>query len=301
MTTTAPPDSAPLEPDALPIRRLGPADLGACLDLAVSRGWPRETHKWRLLLVAGTGYGIDAPPDDPAGGLIATVVSTPYTDAYRCLSMVLTAERYGRRGLGRRLVGHAVAEAGGLPVFLAATAPGRPLYERLGFHAVGSVTTVRGPFTGARPAPARESAGVRSATASDLPGILAFDLPAFGTDRTELLTRLPSFADQFLVAEADGRLTGFAAAWPQPGATVAGPVVARDLATAQALVARLAAGAPAGLPLRYDVDDRHPELGDWLAANGLTGEARCDLMILGAPDLPGDITRRFAPYSIALG
>ncbi|WP_052847563.1 GNAT family N-acetyltransferase [Streptomyces avicenniae] len=301
MTTTAPPDSTPLDPDALPIRRLGFADLDACLDLAESRGWSREAHRWRLLLVAGQGYGIDAPPDDPAGGLIAAVVSTPYTDAYRCLGMVVTAERYGRRGLARRVVRHAVAEAGGLPVFLTATPQGRPVYARLGFRTVGTTTTLLGHFTGARPAPAPEAAGVRSAAAADLPGILAFDLPAFGTDRTELLTRLPSFADQFLVAEADGRLTGFAAAWPQPGATVVGPVVARDVATAQALVARLAEGAPAGPPLRYDLDARHPEMGDWLAANGLTGDTVCDLMILGAPDIPGDITRRFAPYSVALG
>ncbi|TDC20781.1 GNAT family N-acetyltransferase [Streptomyces sp. 8K308] len=285
----------------LPVRRLDLTDLTACLDLADSRDWTREEHKWRLLLTAGQGYGIDAPAGDRAGGLIATVVVTAYGDRHRCLSMVLVAERYARRGIARHLMRHALAECGPVTVFLSATDQGRPLYEQLGFKAVGTVTTIRGTFTGAVPPPAGAASTVRPATAADLPAVLAYDGPVFGTDRTALLTRLPAFADRFLVAEdaATGRLTGFAAAWPNPSSIVIGPVVADDTATAQALIARLGAEAPRAI--RYDVDARHPELDRWLRANGLTGDRPCALMVLGAPDIPGDITRRFAPYSVALG
>ena len=52
----------------LPIRRLSPADLAACVELAADRGWPPERNKLRLLFAVGEGYGID----DPAGGLAAT-------------------------------------------------------------------------------------------------------------------------------------------------------------------------------------------------------------------------------------
>ncbi|WP_059010020.1 GNAT family N-acetyltransferase [Streptomyces specialis] len=283
---------------APPVRRLTLADLPACLDLAADRGWPPEEHKWRLLLSAGQGYGLDAPPGD-GGGLIASAVVTSYAGTCHCVSMVLGAARHAGRGLGRLLMRHVVAECAPATTFLTATDNGRPLYEQLGFKAVGAVTLLRGRFTGDVPG-AGTDAAVRPATAADLPDVLALDRPVFGADRTGLLARLPSFADQFLVARApDGRLAGYAAAWPNLTTTVVGPVCADDTATAQALIARLGSNAP--LPLRFDADDRHPDLAAWLRANGLTGTSRFTLMVLNAPDIPGDFTRRFAPYSVALG
>ncbi|MDT0446015.1 GNAT family N-acetyltransferase [Streptomyces johnsoniae] len=293
-----PPSPPPAPPASLPVRVLTLADLTACLDLAAEHGWAREEHKWRLLLTAGRGVGIDAP--DRPGTLLATLVLTSYGETHRCIGMVLVAARFARRGVGRHLMRHALDSCGGAAVFLTATANGRPLYERLGFAPVGTVTTLRGTFTGAAPAPAPAGTVLRAATAADIPAILAYDRPVFGADRTELLTRLPAFADQILVAHAPGgRLTGYAAAWPNETTTVIGPALADDQPTARALVARLAAAAP--MPVRFDVDPRHPGLADWLRANGLTGDYVCTLMVRGAPDLPGDIDRRFAPLSVALG
>lgn len=326
---TTPPPARPAhptestEPPDLPIRRLSPYDLGACLDLAEDRGWSREEHKWRLLLTAGQGYGIDAP--DRPHGLIGVFVLTPYpetapgTGAYTCVGMVVVAQRYARRGLGRRMMEHAVAESGGAAPFLSATEGGRPLYAQLGFQPVGSTTTLTGTFVpedADAAAPDRTPAvSVRTATAADLPAVLELDAEVFGADRTELLARLPAFADRFVIAETgdaagirargvpgeSGRpgIAGFAAGWPNGGTTVAGPVVAQDLRTAQALVTDLGRHAPG--PLRFDVDARHAELDRWLRARGLEGSFRCTLMVRTAPDIPGDIGRRFAPYSIALG
>ncbi len=58
----------------LPIRRLTLRDLTACADLSEDRGWPREEHKWSLLLTAGKAYGID----DPDGGLVCACAVTEY-------------------------------------------------------------------------------------------------------------------------------------------------------------------------------------------------------------------------------
>src|SRR5215470_8233910 len=97
---------------ALPIRRLTPRDLTACADLSEDRGWPREEHKWRLLLTAGTGYGID----DPDGGLAAACVVTEYGSGERpdlgAIGMVLVAARHARQGVGRRLMRHIVSAMG---------------------------------------------------------------------------------------------------------------------------------------------------------------------------------------------
>lgn len=101
------------------------------------------------------------------------------------------------------------------------------------------------------------------------------------------------------MAEEDGVLTGYAAAWPNMETHVVGPLIARDTVTAKALIASLAAGTDR--PLRTDIDVRHEELLTWLKANGLEPIAFNAVMTYGIPDLPGDWTRRFAPLTVAAG
>ncbi|MFI9649640.1 GNAT family N-acetyltransferase [Streptomyces sp. NPDC052040] len=281
---------------ALPIRRLAPRDLTVCADLSEDRGWPREEHKWGLLLAAGKGYGID----DPEGGLVAACVVTEYGSQYRpdlwAIGMVLVARRHARQGVGHRLMRQLVTEAGATPLTLYATPLGRPLYEELGFKAIGSSEMVLGHFTaGGPPSPVH----TRPATGEDLVTLVRLDEEVFGADRTHVITRLPAFADQLRVAEENGRITGYAAAWPNMETQVVGPLIARDTDTAKALIASLAARTDR--PLRTDVDVRHKELLAWLKERGLASVGLNTVMTCGIPDLPGDWTRRFAPVTVAAG
>ncbi|WP_142214749.1 GNAT family N-acetyltransferase [Streptomyces sp. SLBN-118] len=279
----------------LPIRRLTTDDLTSCADLSEDRGWPREEHKWGLLLTAGAGYGID----DPEGkGLVTACVVTSYGPELAAIGMVLVAERYARRGVGRRMMQHVVYEAGDTPLTLHATPYGQPLYEQLGFVDVGRAELVRGHLRAPEPAPVARVT-TRPATAEDLPAIVGLDTEVFGLDRTHMITRLPAFADQLRVAEEDGVLTGYAAAWPNMQTHVVGPLIARDTETAKTLVASLAAGTDR--PLRTDIDVRHEALIAWLKEHGLETVAFNTVMTYGVPALPGDWTRRFAPLSVAAG
>lgn len=279
-----------------PIRRLTPRDLSACADLSENRGWPREEHKWGLLLTVGTGYGID----DPDGGLVTACVVTSYgpqdRPALAAIGMVLVAERHARQGVGRRLMRHVVAELGTTPVTLHATPYGRPLYEELGFKTTGRAEMVRGHFVPGGPA---SEVATRAATAEDLTAILRLDEEVFGTDRTHMITRLPAFADQLRVAEEDGRVIGYAAAWPNLDNHVVGPLIARDTETAKALIASLAAHVDG--PLRTDIDVRHEELLAWVKERGLAPTGFNAVMTYGIAELPGDWTRRFAPLTVAAG
>ncbi|MFJ5273567.1 GNAT family N-acetyltransferase [Streptomyces sp. NPDC088358] len=281
---------------ALPIRRLTLRDLTACADLSEDRGWPREEHKWGLLLTAGKGYGIDAPD----GGLVTVCVVTEYGTPGRpdlgAIGMVLVAKRYGRQGVGRRLMRHVVAERGLTPLTLHATPYGQPLYEELGFKVTGRAEMVRGHFVLAGPEP---DVTTRPAGAEDLAGILRLDAEVFGLDRTHVITRLPAFSDQLRVAEANGRITGYAAAWPNMDTHVVGPLIARDTETAKALVASLAARTDR--PLRTDIDVRHQELLSWAKECGLAPVGFNAVMTYGISELPGDWTRRFAPLTVAAG
>ncbi|WP_330282861.1 GNAT family N-acetyltransferase [Streptomyces sp. NBC_00588] len=287
-----PTDSLPL----LPIRRLTLRDLTACADLSEDRGWPREEHKWGLLLTAGQGYGID----DPDGGLVSACVVTEYGPqehpSLAAIGMVLVAERHARQGVGRRLMQHVIVAMGTTPLTLHATPNGRPLYEQIGFKVTGRAEMLRGRFT---PDGQESEVVTRAATAEDLPSILQLDEEVFGADRTHVITRLPAFADRLRVAEEDGRLIGYAAAWPNMDNHVVGPLIARDTETAKALVASLAAHTDR--PLRTDIDVRHEELLAWAKDLGLASVAFNAVMTYGIPDLPGDWTRRFAPLTVAAG
>ena len=60
--------------------------------------------------------------------------------------MMLVAARYGRRGLGRALMEHLLAEAGDATVTLFATDLGKPLYDKLGFRTLRRSVAFTGPF-----------------------------------------------------------------------------------------------------------------------------------------------------------
>jgi GNAT superfamily N-acetyltransferase len=280
----------------LPIRRLTLRDHIACADLSEDRGWPREEHKWGLLLTAGTGYGID----DPDGGLIAACVVTPYGPQDRpdlaAIGMVLVAERHARQGVGRRLMRHVVSAMGTTPLTLHATPNGRPLYEELGFKLTGRAEMLVGHFA---PHGVKPETATRAATAEDLTSILRLDEEVFGADRTHIIARLPAFADQLRVAEENGRIIGYAAAWPNMETQVVGPLIARDTRTAKALLASLAAHTDR--PLRTDIDVRQEELLAWVKDHGLASVAFNAVMTYGIPELPGDWSRRFAPLTVAAG
>ncbi|CAM5305999.1 acetyltransferase [Streptomyces narbonensis] len=191
---------------------------------------------------------------------------------------------------------HVLAEAGDTPVTLYATPNGQPLYEQLGFTETNRSEMVRGRFSFTTPAP---EVPVRPATAEDLQVILRLDREVFGLDRTHILTRLPAFADHLRVAEENGEITGFAAAWPNMDTHVVGPLIAKDPATAQALIASLAAATDR--PLRTDIDERHTTLLSWAKENGIDSVATNAVMVRSLPDLPGDWQRRFAPLTVAAG
>ncbi len=281
---------------ALPIRRLTLRDLTACADLSEDRGWPREEHKWSFLLTAGKGYGID----DPDGGLVSACTVTEYGPRERpelgAIGMVLVAERYAGQGIGRRFMRHIVSDLGTTPLTLHATPNGRPLYEEIGFKVTGWAEMLRGHFT---PGGRKPGVTTRSATAKDLTAILRLDEEVFGADRTHIVTRLPAFADRLRVAEDNGRIVGYAAAWPNMDTHVVGPMIAHDTETAKALIASLAAHTDR--PLRTDIDVRHEELLAWAKKRGLASVAFNTVMTYGISELPGDWTRRFAPLTVAAG
>ncbi|MBP2707448.1 GNAT family N-acetyltransferase [Microbispora sp. RL4-1S] len=287
--TTVDPWGVPAE--RVPVRRLGPEDVPACLALADDRGWSREERKWLLLLEIGEGYGVD----DPSGGLAGTVVLTRYGTTAAAIGMMLVASRFGGRGLGRRLMGHALTRAGDAAVFLWATKFGRPLYEKLGFEAAGTYEARVGRFS----AGPRVGASRPADRERDLAALLTLDAEVFGADRSGVVARLFAFAERVRVIEDGGRIRGYAAAWRNGETVVVGPVVADDDAVAKALIEDLAREEDG--PIRLDLDqERRPELISWLADRGVPQAHTTEFMVYGGP-LHADRSRLVAPFTVAMG
>ncbi|WP_149259823.1 GNAT family N-acetyltransferase [Actinomadura sp. K4S16] len=270
-----------------PARRLGQDDLAACQRLAEDREWGREDRKWRFLFSVGDVYGID----DGNGELAAALVSTPYGGDVAAISMVLVAKRYERRGLGGRIMRHAMDNTDTKSFCLTATEYGRPLYERLGFRSVGLCTTYKGTGEG----PYKRGVSV-PAEAADMPAVHALDIEVFGADRSRLVEGLPSFCETFRVVRDETGIKGFGGVWWNDDRAVVGPVTAQDAETALALVEEI---VPAG-PIRLDIDHRHPELVEWARGHGLRPAFTTTVMEYGAP-IANDPARLFLPVAQALG
>ena len=293
--------------------------------LSVDRGWSPERSKWSLLLGACQTFGVDAPD---GRGLAGAVVLTRWGPDLASVGMMLVAARYGRRGLGRALMEHVIAEAGDATVTLFATDLGRPLYEKLGFTPVRRSVSFVGAF---RPGPAGAGAPAgtagftRAATEADLPAILAVDRAAFGADRGRIVSRLPGFADRIAVLADDSAyaddprhgeaphhgedshhgdhsqhgIRGYAAAWRNtPSSTVIGPLVAPDAQAAQRLITDLAAHAHG--TIRLDLDPDRPELPAWAGKRGLEPVSRTLVMAYGDLVDRGTPDHLFTPISVAL-
>jgi hypothetical protein len=276
-----------------PIRRLRlEDDLEACMELAVSRDWGREEHKWRLLFEVGRVYGVD---DKEHGGLAGTVVATPYGRRNSAISMVLVAKRHERQGLGGRLTAHAVEDSATTGASLTATEYGRVMYERLGFRGIGKCITYRGEVS--RPSQPRTPS--RPVTDADAPDVIALDTEVFGAPRNVLYPRLFTFSESFRVArDANGTLTGFGGAWLNDTYLVIGPIVAQNADTALGLVEALT--YVPGMSVRLDIDERHPELIEWAEQKGLKAAFTTSIMQYGEPGT-GDPSRLFLPVMQALG
>ena len=259
------------------IRTLGTADLPACSDLAESRSWPPEPPKWALLHQVGRVFGVTAPDGT---GLAATAVLVSF-GSVASISMVLVAPRYERRGLGRAITAHAVAAAGDAVVWLHASEFGRPLYESMGFRPDGGCQGHVGRFAD------DGGPGAGPGTTSD---VVPLDRAAHGVDRRVLLERLGT---PFVV---EG---GFTFGTDIGHVTVIGPVVAETEERAKALIRGAARAAPG--EVRVDPDFRFPALTAWVRERGLVPTAPAPRLVLGGRRLPGDPTRRFAPFTRAVG
>lgn len=208
---------------------LAAAQLDSAWDLTQALSWPHRREDWQLMHALGAGVGARL-----GERLVGTAMWWPCGDNAATLGMVIVDATCRGRGLGRKLMDHALAALDTRGVMLNATAVGMPLYLATGFAVVGEIeqhqAVLETPPIG--DAPPTE---IRRAMPTDAEAIRALDAQAFLAPRDALIARLLVEAE-FLVATQDDTVIGFACRRRFGRGALIGPLAATDEATACALV-----------------------------------------------------------------
>lgn len=212
-------------------------DIPAALALSQDVSWPHRAQDWALSLSVSHG-SVARIGTRIVGTALCSVFGPVVT-----LNMIIVASDLRGHGLGRRLMQAVMDQAQDKEQRLIATADGLPLYEKLGFKAVGHIHQHQGIAVKSVPA-----LPVHTGTSDDLVAFAAADQDATGMQRAQMLERFLDIGEMLVT---DG---GFAMVRPFGRGYVLGPIVARGPATAQALMSE-AASRCHGQFLRVDLAD----------------------------------------------
>jgi GNAT superfamily N-acetyltransferase len=227
----------------LDFRDMTEADLEDGLRLSQASGWNQTIEDWRLLLRLGPGLFRVAVED---GRVVASGGAVRYGDALAWICMILVDPARRGHGIGTRIFDEVLARARGFAIVgLDATPGGRPLYERAGFaEAYGLARLGREPggsdpvASGAATQGGATGPHVRALARADLEAVLAWDREAFGADRGPVLERALGGAPEYAWgAFGPTGLAGYVLGRHGRRFEHLGPLVARDVDTAEALVA----------------------------------------------------------------
>ena len=270
-------------------------DIPAGLRLCRASRWNQIARDWEHFLRVNPGGALALQKDGQVVGTVATLRYGPV--GWVAMVLVDPAER--RQGFGTRLLTAALDLLRDLPsVELDATPLGEPIYRAHGFTAIERLSRMTGCAPGA--GLLRRSPAVRPMQPSDLPRVAAWDEGAFGRDRRALIEWLHAGAPEYAwIAEAAGRITGYALGRHGFDFAQLGPVCADKAAVAIELAAACLAGQPGRV---FAIDARHLEPGwiAWLESIGFR-EQRPFTRMGRSPSPHGDIRRRFATAGPELG
>lgn len=265
------------------IERLAKDDGPALRNLARSVGWNFTTVQTELFISpAGKLFG-----HRYEGNLVSSAGIYIYSATLASLGVVIVHPDFQRKGLGKGIVKHGLMEAqqAGVPVMLVATAQGLPLYQSLGFQAIGYIhrLQVSQPPEGIE---ANEDLQVDYVEEHHLDQLIAFDEVVMGANRRWLYPLLFSHREcGYVVRNSQNTLVGFGLAVRRNNVLVVGPVVADSQAVALTLIRRFALGW-AG-PVRIDVPSQQQKFMKELLRHGFEEHMASPLMLLNAQELGG--------------
>ena len=244
--------------------------------LKASAGWNQTEEDWRLLLEFSGAGSVSAKIDDY---LVGTALVLEYEltigDRIGWVSMVLVDPTFRQRGIGTRLLEAAIARSSGLRAhMLDATPAGIPVYERVGFAPVDTITRWRLHKSDRRDLADFDRTIVQSEQHDGLsPEFLATaDRWATGFSRTRLVEEL---VHRWIPVVTSGG--GIAFGRDGSGAHQIGPIISSTTHDAVELIDR--AARMIGGELIIDIRDRHVAVAEFVESLGFRRERTFTRMV----------------------
>ncbi|MDP3760516.1 MAG: GNAT family N-acetyltransferase [Ramlibacter sp.] len=280
-------------PDGVSVRRLNADDLEAAQALSREFQWPHRVEDWRFGLAHG--QGVAAVRD---GELVGTAVHWPWGKQYATVGLVVVSPHMQGQRVGQHLMHAVMAGLEDRTVLLHATPEGRGLYERMGFAITGEVRQHQSLAAPAQLVALPQGQRLRPLGRNDAPTLVALDARAAGMPRETMLRQLLAEGETVVLARG-GEALGFSIVRRFGRGHAIGPVVAPDLASAQALIGHWCSRY-AGKFLRIDVDAAGG-LPEWLEAQGLPRVGTVTTMVRGGPLERGPAVGGWALVNQAMG
>ncbi|WP_431095010.1 GNAT family N-acetyltransferase [Polaromonas aquatica] len=280
-------------PDGVTLRRLKEDDLESAQALSREFGWPHRLEDWRFSLAHG--QGVAALRD---GELVGTALHWPWGKQHATVGHVMVSPRMQGQRVGQHLMHAVMAGLEDRTVLLHATTEGRGLYERMGFEITGEVRQHQGSAAPAQLVALAPGERLRPLGRNDAKALVALDAVAAGMPRETMLRQLLADGETVVLARG-GEAVGFSTVRRFGRGYAVGPVVAPDLASAQALVGHWCSRF-AGKFLRIDVDAASG-LPEWLEAQGLPRVDTVTTMVRNGPLARGSAVGGWALVTQAMG
>lgn len=225
---------------------LSAADTHACWQLSQALRWPHREADWQQFISWAKAHGA-ALAVRADGRLIGCGLAWQWGQEQGSIGMLIVDDAWQRRGIGKRLFKGLLQALEGRDVMLQATAQGRPLYESLGFAAIGHARQFHGHWQPSAEAGPSSSIAADELTRlmqpQDVPDLLAYDQRERGLARPALLQALLAQMDAdercAVSMDAHGRLCGYGILRRFGRGWVVGPLLADGADRTVALAKRL--------------------------------------------------------------
>lgn len=275
------------------LRAMTVADREAGFALTQQLGWAHRREDWEQLIALGDGVVAEEQ-----GNYLGGAIGWRWGAHAATIGLVIVDRSARGRGIGQQLMRALLEKYPGCSVRLHATDMGQPLYEKLGFTPCGRIWQHQTPALKiAPPVALPPGLSLRAATPQDSAALNALDYQANGMQRDRLMHLL--LGQAVVLEDAAHRLQGFASLRRFGHGFTLGPVIARDLAGAKALMAQSLQDLQ-GQFVRIDTPS--PALAAWADSLGLQQVDAPAAMVHGTPrQAAAEGVQTFALVSPALG
>lgn len=264
-------------------------------------------EQWKFLLDGGDVDALVIPQPDDSQDLLGCVLRIRYGPNHMAFGMMLVRKDARGQGLAKKLLSAAMSSDGesGMKILGTCTELGRPMYEKMGFQRVSTVTKMSISRDRLPTSRGEMSSKVCIDDASLLPQVLDLDRRATGLDRSKTLKALFEYpyVQMATLRGKDGTLAAATMVTQHTGSFMAsvGPILGDEACVLELLQGiRDAQPSSSATDLSLIVSD-HPSLVETLKSAGFQTIFELGAMTMDAVPLPGDRNRYLGLIHPTLG